>query len=121
MRLYSPIFISSRPSHQSYQRSTNQVTDYFAENYKKWGCVIEFVTNRSQEGSQFCRGFGGVGGMLRWKVDFQEIEAAEELDRQGPDGAQADDGDDSDEDGPGAGGGKASDDEYDFYEYDEGF
>jgi peptide chain release factor subunit 1 len=44
------------------------LTDYLAENYKKWGCVIEFVTNRSQEGSQFCRGFGGIGGMLRWKV-----------------------------------------------------
>jgi len=96
------------------------VTDYFAENYKKWGCVIEFVTNRSQEGSQFTRGFGGVGGMLRWKVDFQEIEAAEDMDNKQGGGGQG--GEDSDDDGPGgAGGGKASDDEYDFYEYDEGF
>ena len=44
------------------------ITDFFAEHYKQWGCTIEFVTNRSQEGSQFCRGFGGIGGMLRWKV-----------------------------------------------------
>ena len=39
-----------------------------AENYKKWGCCLEFITDRSQEGTQFCRGFGGIGGTLRWKV-----------------------------------------------------
>jgi hypothetical protein len=26
---------------------------------------------RSQEGSQYVRGFGGIGGMLRYTVDFQ--------------------------------------------------
>lgn len=31
------------------------------------------VTNRSQEGSQFVRGFGGIGGILRYKVDFLQI------------------------------------------------
>ncbi|GKD74000.1 peptide chain release factor subunit [Tanacetum coccineum] len=34
--------------------------EWFAEEYKKFGCTLEFVTNRSQEGSQFCRGFGGI-------------------------------------------------------------
>ncbi|GJS33997.1 eukaryotic peptide chain release factor subunit 1-2 [Tanacetum coccineum] len=38
--------------------------EWFAEEYKKFGCTLEFVTNRSQEGSQFCRGFGGIGGIL---------------------------------------------------------
>lgn len=60
--------------------SKENLTDYLAENFKQWGCILEFVTNRSQEGSQFCRGFGGIGGMLRWKLDFAEIEMAEELD-----------------------------------------
>lgn len=55
--------------------------EWFAENYKTFGTNLEFVTNRSQEGSQFCRGFGGIGGILRWKVDFSEIEMAEELDQ----------------------------------------
>ena len=54
------------------------LVEYFANNYKAWGATLEFVTNRSQEGSQFCRGFGGVGGILRWKVDFAEIDMAEE-------------------------------------------
>jgi len=48
----------------------DNVPDYFAENYKKFGCTLEFVTDRSQEGSQFCRGFGGIGGLLRWKLEF---------------------------------------------------
>jgi len=47
-----------------------QVLEWFANNYKKFGATLEIVTNRSQEGSQFCKGFGGIGGLLRYKVDF---------------------------------------------------
>ncbi|EMS59150.1 Eukaryotic peptide chain release factor subunit 1-2 [Triticum urartu] len=43
--------------------------EWFAENYQQYGCKLEFVTNRSQEGSQFCRGFGGIGGILRYPAD----------------------------------------------------
>lgn len=57
-----------------------QLVEWFANNYKTFGTQLEFVTNRSQEGSQFCRGFGGIGGILRWKVDFAEMEMAAELD-----------------------------------------
>ena len=32
------------------------------------------VVVRSQEGSQFVRGFGGIGGMLRYTVDFQSMQ-----------------------------------------------
>ncbi len=53
------------------------LVEWLAENYKNYGAKLEFITDRSQEGSQFCRGFGGIGGMLRWKVDFQELEVAE--------------------------------------------
>merc|ERR1719310_2591838 len=51
-----------------------QLTEWFAQNYKNFGATLEFVTNRSQEGSQFVRGFGGIGGILRYKVDFMEHE-----------------------------------------------
>eukprot|EP00735_Rhodelphis_limneticus_P001510 TRINITY_DN12141_c0_g1::TRINITY_DN12141_c0_g1_i1::g.26602::m.26602 TRINITY_DN12141_c0_g1::TRINITY_DN12141_c0_g1_i1::g.26602 ORF type:complete len:442 (-),score=139.62,sp/Q9VPH7/ERF1_DROME/75.00/0.0,eRF1_2/PF03464.10/1.4e-42,eRF1_3/PF03465.10/1.2e-35,eRF1_1/PF03463.10/6.4e-27 TRINITY_DN12141_c0_g1_i1:671-1996(-) len=46
------------------------LVEYLAENYKKFGAHLEFVTNRSQEGSQFVRGFGGMGGILRYRVDL---------------------------------------------------
>ena len=32
------------------------------------------MTNRSQEGSQFCRGFGGIGGVLRYQVDTNQFD-----------------------------------------------
>jgi len=47
-----------------------QLLEWFANNYKKFGATLEIITNKSQEGSQFCKGFGGIGGLLRYKVDF---------------------------------------------------
>lgn len=48
--------------------------EWLAENYRNFGCSLEFVSNRSSEGSQFERGFGGIGGVLRWAVNFQELD-----------------------------------------------
>lgn len=48
--------------------------EWIANDYKKFGCALEFVTNRSQEGNQFCRGFGGIGGVLRYQVNTAEFE-----------------------------------------------
>jgi len=56
--------------------------EWLANNYKSFGASLEFVTDRSQEGSQFCRGFGGVGALLRWKVDFIEMEMIAEGNEQ---------------------------------------
>ncbi|KAJ4463108.1 putative Eukaryotic peptide chain release factor subunit 1 [Paratrimastix pyriformis] len=50
------------------------ITDWFVINYKRFGTTLHFVTNRSQEGAQFCRGFGGIGGTLRYRVDFADHE-----------------------------------------------
>ncbi|GAA5832742.1 hypothetical protein JCM11251_005747 [Rhodosporidiobolus azoricus] len=54
------------------QEPTN-LLEWFSEKYKEFGAELEFVTNRSQEGSQFVKGFGGIGGLLRYKVDFAEL------------------------------------------------
>ncbi|KAJ3107596.1 Eukaryotic peptide chain release factor subunit 1-3 [Phlyctochytrium bullatum] len=48
--------------------------EWFSERYKDFGATLEFVTNRSQEGSQFCKGFGGIGGILRYKIDFASLQ-----------------------------------------------
>jgi len=55
-----------------------QVVEWMAENYKKYGCSLSFVTDRSQEGAQFVRGFGGVGCLLRWPLDLTGVEVGEE-------------------------------------------
>ncbi|KAK7315668.1 hypothetical protein VNO77_34235 [Canavalia gladiata] len=48
--------------------------EWFANEYKRFGCSLEFVTNKSQEGSQFCRGFGGIGGILRYQLDIRSFD-----------------------------------------------
>ncbi|CAJ2667180.1 eukaryotic peptide chain release factor subunit 1-3-like [Trifolium pratense] len=48
--------------------------EWFANEYRKFGCTLEFVTNKSQEGSQFCRGFGGIGGILRYQLDMRTFD-----------------------------------------------
>lgn len=48
--------------------------EWLANHYKDFGATLEIITDRSQEGSQFVRGFGGIGGMLRYKVDFQAMQ-----------------------------------------------
>merc|ERR1719516_635381 len=54
--------------------------EWMANKYKSFGAALEIITDKSQEGSQFCRGFGGIGGILRYRVDFQTLELAAELD-----------------------------------------
>ncbi len=72
------------------------LTEYFANEYKTFGetssgcqifffcplagsntcflgTALEFVTDRSQEGMQFRKGFGGIGGILRYRVDFSTL------------------------------------------------
>lgn len=42
--------------------------EWLVDHYKQFGCSLEIVTDKSQEGSQFCRGFGGIGGILRYQL-----------------------------------------------------
>ncbi|CAL4070115.1 unnamed protein product [Meganyctiphanes norvegica] len=52
--------------------------EWLANNYKNFGATLEIITDRSQEGSQYVRGFGGIGGILRYKVDLQQLADLEE-------------------------------------------
>ena len=52
--------------------------EWFAEKYKDFGANLEFVTNRSQEGAQFVKGFGGIGGLLRYKLDLQTLQTVDD-------------------------------------------
>ncbi|ROT64045.1 eukaryotic peptide chain release factor subunit 1 isoform X2 [Penaeus vannamei] len=52
--------------------------EWLANNYKSFGSTLEIITDRSQEGSQYVRGFGGIGGILRYKVDLQQLADLEE-------------------------------------------
>eukprot|EP00727_Mastigamoeba_balamuthi_P006508 m51a1_g2478 putative eukaryotic peptide chain release factor subunit 1 (444) ;mRNA; r:65933-67702 len=64
------------------------LVEWFANNYKRFGTKLEYVTNKSQEGAQFCKGFGGIGGIMRYKYDFlaeaQDDDDAPEDDLENP-------------------------------------
>lgn len=54
------------------------LTEWFTENYARYGAQLEFVSDRSQEGSQFVKGFGGVGALLRFQLDVSTLDYEEE-------------------------------------------
>jgi len=54
--------------------------EWLANNYKQFGATLEIITDRSQEGSQYVKGFGGIGGILRYRVDFQTLDLTDGLD-----------------------------------------
>lgn len=56
----------------------SSLLEWFAEKYKDFGANLEFVTNRSQEGAQFVKGFGGIGGLLRYKLDLQTLQTIDD-------------------------------------------
>ncbi|KAJ5812549.1 hypothetical protein N7474_008850 [Penicillium riverlandense] len=47
--------------------------EWLAESYKDFGAALEFVSDRSGEGNQFVKGFGGIGALLRYKVNFEQL------------------------------------------------
>jgi len=86
------------------------LVEWFAENYKDFGCNLEFITDRSAEGTQFVKGFGGIGGTLRWKVDLAALNSYDDAANQ--ENAGGKEYSDSDDD---------SDSEYGFEDDDFGF
>jgi len=70
--------------------------EWMANSYQNFGTQLEFVTDCSSEGNQFVKGFGGIGGLLRWKLEEDEEEwiAMEEL--TATTAAAYDDGDEGD-------------------------
>jgi len=56
------------------------LVEWLANHFKDFGAKLQFVSNRSQEGSQFVKGFGGIGGLLRYQVDFQELDDVDDED-----------------------------------------
>lgn len=49
------------------------LSEWLAENYKQYGTELELVSDRSAEGTQFYKGFGGMAGFLRYKLDAEHI------------------------------------------------
>lgn len=53
-------------------KSQEGLADWLLLHYKEYGIKIELVTDQSSESFQFVKGFGGIGGFLRFKIDLDE-------------------------------------------------
>lgn len=53
--------------------SEENLSDWLLVNYQHFGAKIELISDKTQEGFQFVKGFGGIGGTLRYKIDLDEI------------------------------------------------
>lgn len=54
--------------------------EWLTEKYRDFGATLEFVSDRSGEGNQFVKGFGGIGAFLRYKVNFEQLHEIEDED-----------------------------------------
>jgi len=68
--------------------------DWFVDHYKEFGTQLEIVQDCTAEGSQFCNGFGGFGGLLRYKMDFHSEDLGENDKEVNDTSIDSDDGDD---------------------------
>ncbi|QSL65357.1 hypothetical protein MERGE_002667 [Pneumocystis wakefieldiae] len=66
-------FIDKETGNEMEVVSSIPFLEWLTERYKDFGANLEFITDKSQEGNQFCKGFFGIGGLLRYKLDFSTI------------------------------------------------
>ncbi|CAG2102403.1 unnamed protein product [Medioppia subpectinata] len=55
------------------QLESMSLLEWLANNYTKFGAILEIVSDSSQEGSQFVKGFGGIGAILRYEASIGYI------------------------------------------------
>lgn len=48
--------------------------DWLAQNYNTFGCELYYISDYTTEGSQFCKGFGGIGAILRYPIEFNDYD-----------------------------------------------
>jgi peptide chain release factor subunit 1 len=46
------------------------MVEWLTEHFKDFGSSLQLITNKSAEGFQFVKGFSGLGGFLRYKMDI---------------------------------------------------
>jgi len=49
------------------------LNEWITEHYTEFGANLEYITDKSPEGFQFCKGFMGFGGFLRYKMDLDNF------------------------------------------------
>jgi len=59
-------------------RSSAPLLDWILEHYIEFGCKMELVSDQTNVGAQFVKGFGGLGGLLRYQVELPSNSTVDE-------------------------------------------
>ena len=59
--------------HELEKIEVENLTEWLAEHYSDFGAELYFITDKSAEGCQFVKGFSGIGGFLRYKVELDHV------------------------------------------------
>lgn len=54
------------------------IIDWIGENYTQFQCELFLVTDKSPQGNQFVKGFGGIGALLKCKTDTNQLYFADD-------------------------------------------
>ncbi|KAJ2555379.1 translation termination factor eRF1 [Coemansia sp. D1744] len=68
--------------------SKESLVDWLAEAYTNFGTNLEIIGDSAPEATSFINGFGGIGGLLRWKreeFDIQESDSEDYFEENDPD------------------------------------
>lgn len=56
------------------------LVDYLVQNAKNHGATVQLITDQTPEGSQFVKGFGGLGGFMRYTIKMPDLEYVDDSD-----------------------------------------
>jgi len=64
---WEPKTVKSRGTSDESVRTASLLEWLIDHGRARSGCTLELVTDSTQEGTQFCKGFGGIGALLRYR------------------------------------------------------
>jgi peptide chain release factor subunit 1 len=67
------IFMDKETGQEMEVIDQGSMLEWLAEKYQDFGANLEFVSDRSSEGNQFVKGFGGIGAILRYALNFEQL------------------------------------------------
>jgi len=59
-------------------KSNVPLLDWILEHYVEFGCKLELVSDQTNVGAQFVKGFGGLGGLLRYQAELPSNSTVDE-------------------------------------------
>lgn len=63
-------------------KSQMPLLDWILEHWNEFGCKLELVSDQTNVGAQFVKGFGGLGGLLRYQAELPSTTTEPESDEE---------------------------------------